>query len=146
MQVMNVLSGITENEAQLVKTKVDGFELIEILLDNYITNRTAPERIPIIHYSGLIVDKTALLEAYDKGGEYEELAKCIKTQKDGEIIDLKKNYNLVNVVKYFNKMQNTYLREIGKRAKPVRGNAKALFEKHFDENKTINFNYEPRLF
>ncbi len=145
MQVMNLLSGITEQEAEIVTTKVSGEQLMEILLDNYLLNRTAPERIPIIHYSGLTVDRTAFLKAHDSGSKYSELAECVKTA-DGKTIDLNKTYNIANVIKYFNKMQNHDLKELGKKSKSLNVSVKQLFEKYFEENQTINFHYEPRIF
>lgn len=144
MQILNVLKGITDSEADLVSTDVNGETLIDMLLDNYLTNRIAPEKNPIIHYSGLIVDRQALLKDYDDGKGYDELRKHIKTQIDEQIIDLNKNYKIANVIKYYNKMQNPKLRTLKDVSEPLNQNAKQLFIKHF-ESKDNSFEYARRL-
>lgn len=145
MQVLNVLKGITDSEADLVSTDVSGETLIDMLLDNYLTNRIAQEKNPIIHYSGLMVDRQALLKDYDEGKSYEELRKHIKTQKDKQIIDLNKSYKIANVIKYYNKMQNQKIKALKDISTPLNQNAKKLFIQHFEQTKNNYFEYESRL-
>ena len=144
MQILNVLKGITDQEAEIVTTEVNGSTLIDILLDNYLTNRIAPEKNPIIHYSGLIVDRQALLKDYDDGKGAEELKKHVRTQKDKKEIDLTKTYTIANVIKYYNKMQNPELKKLGHISIPTGKNAKRLFEQHLQSG-NCTFKYDKRL-
>ncbi len=144
LQVLNVLKGITEKEADIVSTDVSGETLIDMLLDNYLTNRIAPERNPIIHYSGLIVDRQGLLYDFDNGKDYNVLKKHIKTEKDKKEIDLNQNYKIANVIKYYNKMQNPKLKALSEVSTHLNKNAKQLFIQHFESGNNY-FDYKRRL-
>ena len=135
LQMMNVLNGIVHDEASILKNEVSGSVLLDLILENLLFNEKAPERNPIMHYSGITFDKKALLEAHHSGKTNKYLSQFVKTT-DNEPIDLQKIYTIANVEKYFKKSKNDLIHGIlYKEAKPTRLNAKDLFIQFVNANK-----------
>lgn len=136
IQILGVLSGITQDDAALYKNKISGSVIVELILDNLLSNEPAPERCPIIHYSGLIIDKTKLLTQYREGKKPCELTKYVTLEKTGKPIEPDKTYTFANVKKFFVKSKNPIIRDrLFDDAIPLDLNAKELFIKHLNKNK-----------
>ena len=136
LQALGVLNGITHQDAKLYKNKVSGKVLMDLVLDNLLFNEPSPERCPLIHYSGLIIDKKAILAEYHSGKKPEELMKYVTIQKTGKPLDPDKNYTITNVKKYFVKSKNPLIsEELAQKAEAMDLNAKDLFVKHMQDNK-----------
>ena len=60
--MMNVLNGIVHDEASILKNEVSGSVLLDLILENLLFNEKAPERNPIMHYSGITFDKKRFLK------------------------------------------------------------------------------------
>lgn len=135
LQAMNVLNGIVYEEAYVFKNEVTGLMLLDLVLENLLFNETAPERNPIMHYCGLVIEKSALLEGYHKGKSAEYLSSFVKTT-DGKPLDLKEIYTVANVEKYFKKSKKPLIHEIlYSEAVPLHLNARELFIAYLNENK-----------
>ena len=144
--VINVLSGIREDEAQVMTTKLSGQDIIYIILDNLIFNQDMPQQNPLIHYSGLILDRTAMIELYNKGHSIDDLIKCVTDAKTGKPIDRWRIYKIANVEKYFNKSQNQRIRRLKDISEYTGHNLKELFKNHFlDSNGNLYAKCDVRI-
>lgn len=136
IQILGALNGITQNDAALYKNEVSGSLLVELILDNLLFNEPAPERCPLMHYSGLIIDRTALLAEYKKGKSFDELTKYVTFEKTGKPLQPNGIYTIANVKKFFVKSKNPLIKDrLFEDAAPLNLNAKDLFVKHLNENK-----------
>lgn len=132
---MNVLNGIVYEDAFVFKNEITGAMLLDLVLENLLFNETAPERNPIMHYSGLIIEKDALLREYHKGKSAEHLANFVKTTDD-KPLDLEKTYIVANVEKYFKKSKKPLIHDfMYSNAVPLHLNARELFTGHISKNK-----------
>ena len=122
-------------DAFVFKNEITGAMLLDLVLENLLFNETAPERNPIMHYSGLIIEKSALLDGYHRGKSAQYLAQFVKTT-DGSPIDLKEKYTVANVEKYFKKSKKPLIHDfMYSNAVPLHLNARELFTGHISKNK-----------
>ncbi len=136
LRMLEVLGGIVEKDANIFKNEVSGQIFLDIIMDNLLFNRLAPERNGLIQYSGVIIDKKSLLKDYYSGKSQNELAEHIIIAKDNKPLDLEKTYTIANVEKYFIKSKNKLINEtLYNEAEPLGLNARALFKEQMDENK-----------
>ncbi len=134
LDIMNVLSGIKEEEGKIMTTELKGKDIIFMVLDNFLFNRDMPQQNPLIQYSGLIIDRTAMMESYDKGLDIDYLAKYVIDIQTGQPIELEKIYKIANVEKYFNKAQNPRIRKIKDCSKYTGYTVQELFKKYFKDS------------
>ncbi len=132
--VFNVLSGIKEEDAQIMTTNVSGKELTYMVLDNVLFNREAPNKNPLIQYSGLIINKTKMLEAIDNGEGLDNLVQFVIDEKTGEPINPDKTYKIANAEKYFNKTNNVYIRKLKDKSEYLGASIHEMFKQHFLES------------
>ncbi len=130
----NILSGIKSEDSAIFITDITGKELIDIILDNYLSNISNPKKNPIFHYSGLITDRTNLIKAFKDNAGYSELAQYILNAETNSPIDIYGNYKIANIEKYFNKSLNSRIKEMKEKSQDTGINLKNLFEKHFNPN------------
>lgn len=133
--VMNVLSGIKEDDGQIMTTDVTGKELAYIVLDNLLFNNENPEKNPIIHYSGLIINKTKILEKYSEINDFSDLTEYIIDTDTKEPIKPDKTYRIANVEKYFNKSANSIIRNSKNKSLYIGKSVQELFKQYFENNK-----------
>lgn len=126
--VNNVLSGIREEDGQIMTTQVTGKELTYLILDNYLFEQKAP---PIMQYSGLIIDKTELLKAYEKNVSLEDCTQFIIDENTGKKVEPDKIYKIANVEKYFDKSKNCNIIELKKSSNYLGFSVQTLLKKHF---------------
>ena len=129
--MFNVLSGIKEEDGQIMTTEINGKELAYLIMDNVTFNKEEPNKNPLIHYSGLIVDKTQILEAVEKGEPLENYLKFIIDIRTGEPIKADKTYKIANVEKYFNKSENWYIKSLKEKSEFFGTTVQELFKAHF---------------
>lgn len=145
--VLNVLSGIKEEEGQMMITELSGAELAYIVVDNFVFNRKAPASNPLIHYSGLIIDRTAILKGYDSGKSPEELTKYIIDANTMEPVSPYKKYKIANVEKYFNKSQNDFIRTLKGKSYRLGCTVQSLFKDSFlNSNGLLYAKCDKRIF
>lgn len=133
-EVMNVLAGIKEEEAKIMTTEVTGLQLTDLVLDNFVFNREEPQKNPLIHYSGLSIDRTRMLEDYDKGIDSADLYKYITDKNTNRPIEPGKVYKIANAEKYFNKSQNPEIRKLKDKSIYTGDTVQQLFKKHFTDS------------
>lgn len=135
IQAMNVLNGIVDQDAGIYANKVSGRMLIKLVTEGTLFSEINPSRNPVIHYSGLIIDRKSILEGCHTGKTDEYFVRFIKTS-DGIPIDLNKEYTIANVEKYFKKSKTPFIKNtLYNEAVPLNLNAKELFIKYMSENK-----------
>lgn len=136
IQILGALNGITQSDAALFKNKVSGTLLVKLILDNLLANEPAPERNPIMHYSGLIIDKKNLLLGYHSGMKPNELTKYVTFEKTGQPVKPDETYTIANVKKFFAKSKNPLIHgRLYRMAEPLDLNAKDLFVQYMHTNK-----------
>ncbi len=135
--VMNVLAGIKDEDGGILTTELSGLEVVYMVLDNYLFNKENPQRNPIIHYSGLITDRTGMLQDYMNGKTLRELAGYVIDASTNKPVDPDKTYKIANVEKYFNKSQNPIIKGIKDKSVYTGNTVQALFKKHFEESDSI---------
>ncbi len=129
--VLNVLSGIKEEDGQIMTSEVNGKELAYLIMDNVIFNKEAPSKNPLIQYSGLIIDKTSIIDAVNKGEPLDSHLKFITDMRTGKPIKADKTYKIANVEKFFNKSENGYIKSLKDKSKFFGATAQELFKQHF---------------
>lgn len=134
LDVMSVLSGIKEEEAKILTTELSGHDILYMILDNFLFNKDMPQQNPLIHYSGLIIDRTSMLEKYEQNTDINELAKYVIITQTGKPIDPEQRYKIANVEKYFNKSQNSRIKEFKDYSEYTGYTLQELFKKHFQES------------
>ena len=132
--VMSVLAGIKEEEGQIMTTNLNGRDILYLILDNFIFNKDMPQQNPLIHYSGLIIDRTSMLSDYEDASDIDDMAKYVIDEKTGEPIDLDKTYKIANVEKYFNKSQNIAIKKAKDVSEYTGYTVQELFKKHFENS------------
>jgi len=135
--VMNVLAGIKDEDGGVLTTELSGLDVVYMVLDNYLFNKENPQRNPIIHYSGLITDRTKMLQDYNNGKNLRELAKYVVDAGTNKPIDPDKTYKIANVEKYFNKSQNPRIKRMKDKSIYMGDTVQELFKKHFEESDGI---------
>ena len=132
--ILNVLGGIKEEDGQIMTTKVSGKELAMLVADNISFNKIDQNRNPLIQYSGLIVNRTKILEEIQKGSSPERIAKHIINENTGKRINPRKTYKIANVEKYFNKSNNPEIRELKNRSEFLGYSVQQAFKNHFESS------------
>ncbi len=132
--VFNVLSGIKEEDAQIMTTDVSGKELTYLVLDNVVFNKEAPNKNPLIQYSGLIIDRTQMLKAINDDKDLDTLIQFIIDERTGKPIKPDKTYKIANAEKYFNKTNNVYIRKLKDRSEYLGTTVQEMFKEHFLES------------
>ena len=130
--VLNVLAGIKEDDGKIMTTEITGAQLVFWVIDNLMFNKIKPQRNPIIHYSGLIIDKQEILKAAEAGRSLDEIAKYIISADTNLPVETDKTYKIANVEKYFNKSQTTEIKEQKKHSEYLGCSVQELFRRHFD--------------
>ncbi len=144
--VMNVLVGIKEEDGKIMTTELNGEDIVYIVLDNILFNKEMPKKNPIIHYSGLNIDKTEMIKAYENGDDITELAKYIKDARTNKAIDITAEYKIANVEKYFNKSQNPQIKALKHISVYTGDTVQDLFKKHFENsNGFLYAKYDERI-
>lgn len=130
--VMDVLAGIRSEEGQVMTTEVSGEELLYLVKDNVLFNKDNPTRNTLIQYSGLIIDKTSLLNAISNGEDEKSLYKYVKIAKTNNPINPLRQYKIANPEKYFNKHKNPRIKSLKSSSKFVGKTVQELFKTHFE--------------
>lgn len=117
-----------------------------MVLDNFLFNRLDTEKNPLMHYSGLKIDKTGLMAAYERGIVGDELCQYITLTDTNEQIDPNKQYRIANVEKYFIKATNEKIKEFYSSSKPLNINIHDLFKDHFKKHPNIHYTPDIRLY
>ena len=135
LQVKNVLAGISEEAGSVMTTNVTGLELAYMVRDNLIFNSKDPQKNPLVHYSGLIIDKTNLDEEIKKGRPLKYLLRYITDAKTNMPVEADKMYKIANVEKYFDKSKNEVIKNFKQKSEYTGTNIHKLFEQHFEQEK-----------
>ena len=139
LDILNVLAGISEDSAKIYTNKVSGNELAYLVYDNLVFSRYNPDKRPIIHYSGLIIDRTSIYKAIDEGKPLSEILQYIKDAKTNKPIEADKTYKIANPEKYFLKSGNDKIKGMINSAEYTGFSVHELFQRHFAENKNNIF-------
>lgn len=136
INLLTTLNGIKEEEANILISRVTGEEILNIILGNLTANAKNKDRNPLMHFSGLKIERTLLLNGLKLGVKKEDLIKFIRKTDTNEPLELEKEYTLANVEKFFLKSKNPIEKEIYASQKTMRTdiNAKREFRAHFVEN------------
>ncbi len=132
--IINVLSGINDDEGDIVISEVTGKQILEMILDNVLNNNIAPQKNSLIQYSGLKINRTNLLKAFVQRAPKEELINNIFDASTNEPIILNKKYKIANVIKYFNKTKNQRIKAMKDNADSINVTVQELFKKHFENS------------
>ena len=146
IEIANCLVGINHKVANVVVNDVSGRELAYIVLDNFLFNRVDTEKNPLVHYSGLKIDKTGFLAAYDKGIIGDELCNFIFLSDTNEPVNPNKKYRIANVEKYFTKATSKRAEELYASSRPLNINIHDLFKDHFKKHPNIKYTPDIRLY
>ena len=136
LNLLLTLNGIKEKEARIVISNVKGEEILDIVIENLIANNESKNKNPLLHYSGLKIEKTAILECIKNNTPKKDLIKFIRRTDTNEPLELNENYTLANVEKFFIKSKNPAVIKIYKSKDTIKTelNAKKEFIAHFTEN------------
>lgn len=145
--IMNVLAGIKEEDGKIMTIQVTGNELAYLVADNILFNKEMPQKNPIIHYSGLIIDKTKMLKGLSIGKKPHELTQLIIDARTNLPIIGNKEYKIANVEKYFNKSANPRIQALKCYSEYTPFTVQELFKKHFQEaeNGRVNAKCDIRI-
>ena len=134
LDVMNVLAGISINDGAVMITELTGRDIVYIVLDNFLFNQDKPQQNSLIHYSGLITDRTRMLEDYQKGKSLDELAKYVTDTRTGMPLEVDKKYKIANAEKYFNKSSNPVIKSMKEQSEYTGDTVQELFKRHFEKS------------
>lgn len=145
--ITNVLAGIKEEEAKIMETEVTGGELAYMVADNFLFNAKMPQKNPLIHYSGLIIDRTSMMKSLQEGTKPENLTKYIIDKRTNKPIDPNKKYIIANPEKYYNKSYNPKIKGYKEKSIYTDYSVQELFKKHFygAENKKLTAACDVRI-
>ena len=142
--VLNCLNGISRGQADIYVNEVTGRELVEIIKDNFEFNAQNPETNPLIHYSGITVDKTNFMkEASTKPEDY---CKYITLEDTDETVNPDKTYKIANPEKYFVKSNNPKIKSMQNFAYPLNLNVRDLFCDYFKKHNEITVKSRTRFY
>lgn len=133
--IMNVLSGIKEDDAKIMTSVISGNQLVMMVVDNLLFNKNKPQKNPIIHYSGLVLYREKILDAVQSGKSFEEIAQYIIDTNTGKPIETAKAYKIANPEKYFNKSQNPEIKALKEVSSYTGNSVQDLFQRHFKTEK-----------
>ena len=136
IDLLTTLNGIKDDEAEILISKMTGEQILDIILENLIANSISREKNPLLHYSGLKINKTLLLNGAKLNIPKKELINFITITKTGEPLRLDEEYTFANVEKFFIKSKNPLEKEIYTSSNTIKTglNAKKEFRAHFFEN------------
>ena len=144
--VQNVVSGVKESDAKIFISELSGLDITYLVADNYISNKNNPKKNPLVHYSGIIADRTNLIKAYENGADYSELSKYVLDERTRKPVDCSKKYKIANIEKYFNKSQNGLIRDLKDYSVDSGLDIKTLFKQHFEEGESTEARCDVRVF
>lgn len=130
--IMNILCSVDGEAGEIMTTVVNGEELAYLVLDNILCNTR--NKTPLMQYSGLIVDKTKILEDVSKGKQAIDIIPHIKDAKTGKAIVPNKNYKIANLRKYFKKSTDKRIKELINQSEYTGYNAQDLLKNHFSSS------------
>ena len=135
INILLTLNGIRNEDANIMLSRVTGREILYMIVENVMSNAQSREKNPLNHYSGLSYNKTMLIKGIEMGLDEKNLISFIR-DKNGEPLDLDREYLLANVEKFFLKSKNPFIKELytSNRTAMTLLNAKEEFKKHFEEN------------
>lgn len=135
INILLTLNGIRNEDANIMLSRVTGREILYMIVENVMSNAQSREKNPLNHYSGLSYNKTMLIKGIQMGLDEKNLILFIR-DKNGEPLDLDREYLLANVEKFFLKSKNPFIKELytSNRTAMTLLNAKEEFKKHFEEN------------
>lgn len=135
INILLTLNGIRNEDANIMLSRVTGREILYMIAENVMSNAQSREKNPLNHYSGLSYNKTMLIKGIQMGLDEKNLISFIR-DKNGEPLDLDREYLLANVEKFFLKSKNPFIKELytSNRTAMTLLNAKEEFKKHFEEN------------
>lgn len=146
IEIANCMTGINHKVANVVVNDVSGRELAYMVLDNFLFNRVDTEKNPLVHYSGLKIDKTGFMAAYDRGIIGDELCRYITLTDTDETIDPNKKYRIANVEKYFNKAADDKIKKMYESSEHLGINIHDLFKSHFKKHPNVHYTPDTRLY
>ena len=117
-------------------TEITGSQLVMLVVDNILFNNNKPQKNPIIHYSGLIIDRQKILNAVQNKKSYEEIAQYIIDTNTSEPVEIDKIYKIANVEKYFNKSQTPAIKALKEKSNYVGYSVQELFRQHFNDERS----------
>lgn len=142
-ELSNCLDGLSSEQANIFVNEISGQKLAYLVLDNFLFNEIDTEKNPLIQYSGLKIDKSALMEASKQGAGFNELCQFITLEETNEPINPNQTYKIANVEKYFIKSKNEKIKDMINDAYPLNLSAREAFENHFKKNNEVI--YEPKV-
>lgn len=147
LDISNALAGIKGEDAILMITELSGAQIAYLVADNIEFNKDFPEKNPLIHYSGLSVDRTGMLKAIEDGESPQELTRFIIDKNTSEPIEKDKKYKIANPVKYFKKTSNEYIKALQEVSENTGLNLKELFKKYFENSSgTVKATFDVRIY
>lgn len=128
------LNGIKQEDADILISQITGDELVEIVCENIASNKEDQTRNPLMHYSGLKINRSMLIKGMEKGLRKEYLRDFITRADTDEPIELDKTYKIANVEKFFIKSKYPPIKElyISTSTTKTRLNAKEEFRNYFN--------------
>ena len=148
LNLLLTLNGIRHQEANIVISKLTGEQILDIIIENLLTNSQNMEKNPLLHFSGLKIDKTLLLQSLPYNIAKKDLIKYVRKTDTNEPLELDRTYTLANVEKFFLKSKNPVEKEIYKSKYTIKTglNAKDEFRAHFVQNlKEVQASSEIRI-
>lgn len=98
LTIMKVFDGVSEDLSNLRIGKVQGKELVGLIVENVLSNLKAPTRNTIIHWSDVQVNRT-MIEAISTGNIKADYSDAVRVRnpltKEFEPIDLNSEYKMV---------------------------------------------------
>lgn len=146
VDVMNCLDGINISQADVYTTDVTGRQLVDLILDNLKFNLKDREKNPIIHYSGIRIDRINLLRNYKRTQDNAKLCPFITLSKTGLSIKPDKIYRIANPVKYFEKAQTKEVKDLLAVSEPLNCNIVEMFNEHFDKHPSVTYKPDVRIY
>lgn len=136
LNILLTLNGIKNEDADILISKLTGEQILDIVIENLVANSKDKNRNPLMHYSGLKINKTLLLKSLEHGIAKKDMIRFLTKTDTNEPLELDKEYCFANVRKFFIKTKNPKVKEIYNSKNTVKTslNAKNEFRKHFFEN------------
>lgn len=144
-ELSNCLDGLSSEQANVFVNEISGQKLAYLVLDNFSFNEIDTEKNPIIHYSGLKIDKKGFMEASKQGASYRELCQFMTLEETGEPINPNQTYKIANVEKYFIKSKDEKIKSMINDAYPLDLSARQAFENHFKKNDEVIYKPKTRF-
>ncbi len=144
--VLNCLNGISKAQGNIYVNEVTGRELAYLIKDNFDFNKINPESNPLIHYSGITVDKTNFMKQSEEDPKLSELCKYITLEETGEVIEPDKTYKIANPEKYFIKSTDPKIKSMPDFAYSLDLNVRNLLPEYFKKHNEITVSAKERFY